>query len=70
MSLVQAAVWNVGTSTVDAKGDLQAEGLRKEPSTEAAVGGVAQAGVSAVRFERYADDGAPRRRGREAVMAN
>ena len=24
----------------------------------------------AVRFERYADDGAPRRRGREAVMAN
>jgi hypothetical protein len=36
VSLVQAAVWNVGTSTVDAKGDLQAEGLRKELSTEAA----------------------------------
>lgn len=35
VSLVQAVLWNVGTSSVDAKGDLQAEGLCKEPSTEA-----------------------------------
>ena len=48
VSLVQAAVWNVGTSTVDAKGDLQAEGLRKEPSTEtAARDGVARSSEEA-----------------------
>jgi hypothetical protein len=37
VSLVQAVMRNVGASTVDAKGELQAEGLCKEWSTEAAV---------------------------------
>ncbi len=35
VSLVQAAVGNVGASSVDAKGELQVEGLHKELSTEA-----------------------------------
>jgi len=35
VSLVQAAVWNVGILSVDAKEDLQADGLCKEPSTDA-----------------------------------
>ncbi len=38
VSLVQAALWNVGILSVDAKGDLQAEGLCKERSTEATEG--------------------------------
>lgn len=48
VSLVQATGWNVGTSSVDVKGDLQADGLREEPSTEAAArGGVARSSEDA-----------------------
>jgi hypothetical protein len=35
VSLIQALVRNLGTCRPDAKGDIQAEGLRKDESTDA-----------------------------------